>query len=752
MAQSSVVYQGLGFEDGLLLQSFHRRNVASLVFLSTDRCLLLGVGGKLFLVDSELNGIGLGSRSKVVHTSLESLLPGVEVHRSQLLGGRIGNVNIQTLTLANVWRTVGGQVQDDSLRNLPDSLVDVSEVLWDFFNLLDGSTVRNDLVAEGLVPDSEGSKITQQVLVDDGEFSGQDTSVVNVGGEGFGTLVVSKNLGSGGGGHGCDKQRVAQSVLGNLCLEAGPVPSGARGDAPEVELKLALARWRTGVTLVVTFGLGKSATGRAGTKVDGLEDVSVQLSSLGRVKGDLEHSEGVGKTLDTKTDRTVLQVRVAGLFDGVEVAVDDSVQVAGKSHGNLAKLLEIELKWAGRAETADQLGKTDAGKVANGGFVFGCVLNNFGTEVGALDGSKVLLVGLAVAVILVEHVGGSSLNLCVQDGEPQLLGLDGFASLTLTFVLLVEGLEFFSVAVGKARTFIGAHEGPLSIGLDTFHEQVRNPEGVEQVTGAVGLVTVVLSEVQKGEDIGVPWLEVDGNTSLALTTSLIDIAGSVVEDTKHRDDSVGSSVGSTNVGLASTNVVSGQTNSTGVLRDDGTVLEGIVNSIDGVLLHGQEKARRHLRSVGSGVEKGRSGVSEVSLGEAFVGVDDTVNVVSVDSNGNTHQHALGPFGDLSVHLEQIGLFQSLVTKVVVFEIPCVVDGFVKDVLVLHNGIIVFLGDEGTRLVGDWMDVVEEFRGKFRKGFDGRFLEVGNGDSSGKDRVIRVLGGEGCGGLGSKSFK
>ena len=34
---------------------------------------------------------------------------------------------------------------------------------------------------------------------------------------------------------------------------------------------------------------------------------------------------------------------------------------------------------------------------------------------------------LVVAVVLVEHVGGSGLDLGVEDGEPELLGLDGAA-------------------------------------------------------------------------------------------------------------------------------------------------------------------------------------------------------------------------------------------------------------------------------------------------------------------------------------
>jgi hypothetical protein len=49
-------------------------------------------------------------------------------------------------------------------------------------------------------------------------------------------------------------------------------------------------------------------------------------------------------------------------------------------------------------------------------------------------------------VVLVEHVGGSGLDLGVEDGEPELLGLDGLPSLARSLVLGVELAELISVA------------------------------------------------------------------------------------------------------------------------------------------------------------------------------------------------------------------------------------------------------------------------------------------------------------------
>jgi hypothetical protein len=47
---------------------------------------------------------------------------------------------------------------------------------------------------------------------------------------------------------------------------------------------------------------------------------------------------------------------------------------------------------------------------------------------------------------------------------------------------------------------------------------------------------------------------------------------------------------------------------------------------------------------------------KVSLRKTVVGLNDARHVVSVNANGNTHQHVLRTFGNLVLHLEQVRLF------------------------------------------------------------------------------------------------
>lgn len=61
------------------------------------------------------------------------------------------------------------------------------------------------------------------------------------------------------------------------------------------------------------------------------------------------------------------------------------------------------------------------------------VLHNLCAQVAAFDGTQVLLVALAIAGVLVHHVGSASFRLRLDDGVPQLLSLHD----TLRFPLLL---------------------------------------------------------------------------------------------------------------------------------------------------------------------------------------------------------------------------------------------------------------------------------------------------------------------------
>ena len=74
----------------------------------------------------------------------------------------------------------------------------------------------------------------------------------------------------------------------------------------------------------------------------------------------------------------------------------------------------------------------------------------------------------------------------------------------------VELLKLLSPAIRQARTFVGAHQAPAAVLLHTLHEQIRNPESIEQVTSTLLFFARVLLEIQELEDVSMPWLQVHG--------------------------------------------------------------------------------------------------------------------------------------------------------------------------------------------------------------------------------------------------
>ena len=98
-----------------------------------------------------------------------------------------------------------------------------------------------------------------------------------------------------------------------------------------------------------------------------------------------------------------------------------------------------------------------------------------------------------------------------------------------------------------------------------------------------------------------PGLDVHGERPLS-ATRLIDVSGSRVEHAKHRDNTVGFSICPPDDRVISSHIVDMKTDPSCPFRDLGTLLESVINTIDGISFVGSEKARRHLWSMRSSVE------------------------------------------------------------------------------------------------------------------------------------------------------
>lgn len=101
------------------------------------------------LINSELDCPNSGTSSEVVlqggyrnkcadimfkkgarthHSSLQSALPSIEVHAGELSHRRTRQMDVERLTLVDESSSVGGEIDDGLLRDLPNSLVDSFEL------------------------------------------------------------------------------------------------------------------------------------------------------------------------------------------------------------------------------------------------------------------------------------------------------------------------------------------------------------------------------------------------------------------------------------------------------------------------------------------------------------------------------------------------------------------------------------------------------------------------------------------------
>mmetsp|Transcript_19727 Transcript_19727/g.38612 ORF Transcript_19727/g.38612 Transcript_19727/m.38612 type:complete len:405 (-) Transcript_19727:253-1467(-) len=335
---------------------------------------------------------------------------------------------------------------------------------------------------------------------------------------------------------------------------------------------------------------------------------------------------------------------------------------------------------------------------------------------------------------------------------PKLLGTDGLASLALTLVSLIEFVKLGSVNFRESTSLVGAKKGPFSVLLHTLHEKVRNPECDEKVAGSDLLLTVVLTDLHEVKDIRVPRLKVHAERSLALATTLVDVASSVVEDTEHRNDAVGVAVGACNIAAGGTNLVNVHTNTSCVLGDSGAGLECLEDTLDGVLLHVDKEAARHLGTRSTSVEECGRGVGEELLRHELVCLNGTVDVILVDANGHTHEHVLRALSDLTVKAQKVGPFEGLEAEKVVLEVAVVVDGSVDAVLVSHDNVVdVFSNERGIFAIAG-VDVVAELGDCLGERFASALVEVAHSNACSEDAEVRVLRCGVSGGLGCELIK
>ena len=133
-------------------------------------------------------------------------------------------------------------------------------------------------------------------------------------------------------------------MLHDFLAKGFPVVAvGARIDAPEVELKLALGERRAWERFIVSINLSDFHRGLHGSVVDCLENQLVHLVCAIRLERQTHNLESVCEALNANANRSMAHVRGLSLHNRVEVAVDHLVEVLGDTFSDPVEGLVIEL-------------------------------------------------------------------------------------------------------------------------------------------------------------------------------------------------------------------------------------------------------------------------------------------------------------------------------------------------------------------------------------------------------------------------
>ncbi|KAF1761128.1 hypothetical protein GCK72_009382 [Caenorhabditis remanei] len=110
---------------------------------------------------------------------MEALLPSVEVHRSDCSVAWFSHVNIERLRLINECSTISSHLNDFLLRDFPHSEIELLNVSWDFWDVLNGSVVGYEAVLHFISPQSSLNQILEHMWIDYLEVSRKNTTRID---------------------------------------------------------------------------------------------------------------------------------------------------------------------------------------------------------------------------------------------------------------------------------------------------------------------------------------------------------------------------------------------------------------------------------------------------------------------------------------------------------------------------------------------------------------------------------------------
>ena len=147
-----------------------------------------------------------------------------------------------------------------------------------------------------------------------------------------------------------------------------------------------------------------------------------------------------------------------------------------------------------------------------------------------------------------------------------------------------------------------------------------------------------------------PWLQINSKWAFALSTSLVNVSCSLIKHFKHWDKSVWDSISSLDITSSCSYIVNSKSNSSCRFWYKCCVFQSIINTMDWVIFHCEQKAWTHLRLWKTRVKESWGGMCKPPVTHEVVRLNCGIDVIHMDSYWNSHKHVLRSLRNNSTNL------------------------------------------------------------------------------------------------------
>ncbi len=250
---------------------------------------------------------------------------------------------------------------------------------------------------------------------------------------------------------------------------------------------------------------------------------------------------------------------------------------------------------------------------------------------------------------------------------------------------------------------------------------------------------MVLTQIQEFKHIGMPGLQVNGKSPFSFTPALVNITGGIIEYPQHGNDTIAGSIGASNIGTGCTDIVNSQPNSTCTLGDLCGLFQRIINTINAIIFHGQQKTTGELWLGRACIKQCRRRMCEPALTHQVIGFDRLLQVIFMNTDCYAHVQMLRTFCNLSIDAQQVRFLQGFESEIIKTEITIVDNSAVQQLGIGFNYLHYLIRNQWHVFACCCIDVLMQGAHGIAEGFLCILMQVTHRNPGGQQGIIRVTG-------------